>query len=319
MIRLGSRIALPALAALALVLTWTQAPGADPRVMRQGELKQEQIEGAFKKPKTDSPLRDGVLARGKKNISAAWFSGPNERYRHLPFGTKQHGGVLTVSLADRRVLRLVLPLDSVFEDLMPRIVDADGDGVDEILVVRAGIKDGAALSVVGVRGNELSIIAETPPIGTPFRWLNPVGVADFDGDGKPDIALVVTPHIAGELQFWTMRSGKLFQLDGIDDVSNHVFGSKHLGLAAIADFNGDGIADIAIPNQNRRLLRFITFARGKIQELGEAELPVPAAEDFSVVVVDGKPAVRVGLAGGRGMVISPCRDVQDWRMAKGDC
>jgi hypothetical protein len=32
-------------------------------------------------------------------------------------------------------------------------------------------------------------VAEADPIGIPFRWLNPVGAADFDGDGVPDIIL----------------------------------------------------------------------------------------------------------------------------------
>ena len=30
--------------------------------------------------------------------------------------------------------------------------------------------------------------AETPPTGSPNTWLNPAGIADFDGDGMADIA-----------------------------------------------------------------------------------------------------------------------------------
>ena len=36
--------------------------------------------------------------------------------------------------------------------------------------------------------------AATPFIGTPRRWLAPVGVADLDGDGRAEIAYVETPH-----------------------------------------------------------------------------------------------------------------------------
>ena len=152
-----------------------------------------------------------------------------------------------------------------------------------------------------------------------MRWLNPAGIADYDGDGKPDIALVVTPHIAGELQFWTLRDGEFEQLAEIGDVSNHVMGSLHQGLSAIADFDGDGVVDLAIASQDRRVLRFLTLSGGKLRELGSANLPAPAAENFAVVAFNGLPAVKVGLAGGRTLTIAPCRDVDDWRMAKGEC
>ena len=302
--------------AIALALT---ASAADRGPMRQGELTAEPQTGGFKRPRRDHPMRDGTLGRGERKILAAWFSGETQRYRHTPFGTFQHPDVLTVSTGERRVLRFVLPADSVFEDRAPRIADVNGDGEDDIVVVRSYLRKGSSLAVVAMRDNQLSIIAETPALGQPFQWLNPAGIADFDGDGQPDIALVATPHLGGELQFWTLRDGELTLLADLDDVSNHVQGSAHQGLSAVADFNGDGIADLAIPSANRMNLRFVTLAGGKLRELGSATLTAPASEDFAVVMVDGLPAVKVGLAGGRQTTIVPCKAIEDWRMAKGQC
>jgi hypothetical protein len=295
------------------------ANGLRSHTIHMGELQRAPDPDAFRRPRTDNPFKGGNLVRGASTVAAAWFSGPSNRYRHYPFGTEQHPTVLTVSLKDRRVMRLVLPKDSVFEDRTPRIVDLDGDGREEILVVRSYERKGSALAVVAVRGNELEIIAETPPLGTPFQWLNPIGVGDFNGDGRLDVALVTKPHREGELQIWTFRDGGLVLLADTDDVSNHVFGSRHLRLSAIADFNGDGIADIAVPSSDRRRVRFLSFANGRFAELGEAGLQAPASEDFELATVDGKPAVRIGLASGRGLTIAPCRDIQGFEMAGEDC
>ncbi len=98
-----------------------------------------------------------------------------------------------------------------------------------------------------MRGNELSIIAETPPIGIPHRWLNPAGIADFDGDG---------------------------------------------------------VADLAIPSLDRRSLRFIAL-KGGAREIARKALPSPAVADFSIGQEAGKPVVIIGLGGGRTVKVRP--------------
>ena len=204
--------------------------------------------------------------------------------------------VLTIALADPSL---------VFEDREPRIADINGDGQDEIIVVRSYLRQGAALAIIAVRGNGLEIIAETPPIGEHFRWLNPAGIADFDGDGKPDVALVRMPHTHGELEVWTLRDDKLVRTYRDYDVSNHAVRGVHFKLSAVADFDGDGLADLAIPSFDRRSLRVLGFRNGRVREIDRIALPAGAAEDFELVQRHGRTAVRVGLNGGRSVVVTP--------------
>jgi hypothetical protein len=257
--------------------------------------------GHFTRPDGDRPLADGKLVRGRRQISAAWFSDPTQRYRHFALGTDHEAAALVVAMKDLRVFKFTLPPDSVFEDREPRIVDVDG--VDMIVAVRSYLKHGAALVLLAVGKDGLEIAAETPPIGQPFRWLNPAGVADFDGDGVLDLAFVRTPHIGGVLQVWTARRGKLVQTYETGDVSNHVVRSTHLNLSVVADFNGDKRPDLVIPTQDRYHLRFLTFDKGTVYEFAKMPLSAPASENFTLTSKDGRPAVLVGIGGGRTQLV----------------
>ena len=241
-------------------------------------------------------IADLRVVRGAGMIAEAWLADATTQYRHFVLGSPYEAASLMVRLRDGKLLRLPLPEDSVFEDRQPRLADLDGDGIDEIVLVRSYLRRGAALAVIALRGEALSIVAETPPTGSPNTWLNPAGIADFDGDGLPDIAYVQMPHVLGLLRVWTLRSGRLVEIASMPDTSNHVMGSPHLGLSAVAGFDGDGVADLAIPTKDRTYLRFLSF-KGGARELGRKPLQSRALYDFKLRHVSGVPFVEVGPAG----------------------
>lgn len=254
-------------------------------------------------------LPDGVVVRGRRNIRAAWLTGPTTRYRHGVLGDAIEASGLAVELAGGRIVSLTLGPDAVFEDRTPRLVDLDRDGRDEILLVKSTLTAGAALALAAVTGGRLSIVAEGAPIGMPSRWLNPVGAADFDGDGRIETAHVETPHIGGTLILSRRTGGRLIAVYRAAGFSNHRMGSRALGLSAVLDANRDGVPDMVLPDDSRTSLRIVSFAGGRFRELARIALPAAADSDFRVADLDGDghPDVALRLSNGQavGVIIRP--------------
>ena len=203
----------------------------------------------------------------RRNLRAAWLTSPTDRYQHGVLGDAVEAGGLAVEDPVGVIAHYKVSDNAVFEDRFARIVDVDGDGSDEILVVKSYLNAGASVAVFSVARGGIVELAESEPIGLANRWLNPIGAADFDGDGTVEIAVVRTPHIGGILIFYRLIGNKLTEVARYWGFSNHQIGSRFLGLSAIADFNGDGIADIAVPTADRRVLRLLSFANGQLTEM----------------------------------------------------
>lgn len=232
-------------------------------------------------------LPDGIVVHGSRDIAAAWLTGPTRRYGHGVLGDAVEASGVAVDMADGRRLALTLGPDSVFEDRYPRLADLDGDGRDEMLVVRAYLDRGAALTVLRVGEGGLEIAAETLAIGTPNRWLNPVGAADFDGDGRIEVALVRTPHIGGVLMIYRWIGDRLELIHEEPGFSNHSLGSRALGMSAILDADGDGLPDLVIPDQTLTALRVMSFTDGTLRQLVHIQEEAGIDSDFIQIDLDG--------------------------------
>lgn len=255
--------------------------------------------------KDETRLPDGALSLGKRDIAAAWLTRPTGRYDHGVLGDAIEAGGVAVRMKNGQRLEYVLPLDSVFEDRLARLADLDGDGKDEVITVRSYLDAGAALAVFKPAGGKLTLLAGAQPIGLSHRWLNPLGVADFDGDGNPEIAAVITPHIGGQLTLFELQDGKLVATASASAFSNHAMGSRQLHLAAFGDFLGDGRIVIALPDAWRGALRLLSFANSRTADLGTfrhgAGISGPVvAQDLDG---DGRPEVVYLLEDGRLMAL----------------
>jgi hypothetical protein len=217
--------------------------------------------------------------RGTRDIAWAWLGSPTNRYPHKALGSPTHAGSLHVqpSAGAPKVRELIytLPLHQVFEDLTVRLVDLDADGKDEIIVIQSDALRGSAVVVYGVRGNALVELARSPYAGSTFLWLNPVGVADFDGDGKLDIASVITPHIGGTLTLYHYRPPALVPFASAMDTSNHRMGDPEQDLSAIVELPGLR-PTVIVPDMSLKALHALRWeASGKWKELADVK-PLPA-------------------------------------------
>lgn len=172
-----------------------------------------------------------------QTITAAEFEGPTDAYPHGVLGDDLEWSELHVTITRSAgseggifhghaslTYRVTPPGGLVYEDLQPRLWDVTGDGKPEVVVVESDPDMGARLAVIGVVDGMPDYVAATPHIGTRFRWLAPVGAADFDGDGHVEIAFVDRPHLVRTLRVWRFTGDAFFEIAHMDGLTNHRIG-----------------------------------------------------------------------------------------------
>ena len=123
--------------------------------------------------------------------------------------------------------------------------------------------------------------AQSAAVGTPMRWLNPVGVADLDGDGRNEIAAVITPHIGGLLKIYRRKDGELIEVAALAGFSNHVYGSTELSLSTPVSI--EDRMYLLVPDTTRRHLRIVALQSGRLAEAGRCTLAAPITGAIKVI------------------------------------
>jgi hypothetical protein len=259
-------------------------------------------------PETANRLPQSQAVAGTKDLAWVWLASPTRRYPHGALGSTVHAGsvhaLVRAAGHTPQIVSHSLAINRVFEDRVPRIIDLDGDGSDEIVLIEADTLRGASLVVLGLQWQQgspsLVERARGPFAGSTFRWLNPVGFADFDGDGKLDVASVTTPHIGGVLTLYHFQPPELVPFAKAMDVSNHRMGALEQRLAVIVQLPGLR-PTIVVPDMTRLSLHALRWeAPGQWHELGDL-MPLPGTVERLTPTHDGGCAV---LSDGRAFRIT---------------
>ena len=232
-------------------------------------------------------------AAGAERIVGASYVEPVERYGHFALGRPHEYARLAATTDAGRQLEFSLPDDEVFEDVAPRVIRFAAGEAPEILAIVSARGAGSRLVVLHLVDGRLDIDAQSAAIGTPMRWLNPVGVADLDGDGRAEIAAVVTPHIGGTLKVYRRQGTRLVEVAALAGFSNHVYGTVEQTLSMPTSIFGT--SRLLVPDASRRQLRVIALRDGRLVETGRCPLAEPVTGPVKAAPGD---RVSVGLASG---------------------
>ena len=218
-----------------------------------------------------APLRDaqGILLPGLHIL----FEQPTDRYDHAVLGDALEWGALTylhqgsAEHGPFLMTTVALPNTRVFEDLAPRVAELADNSSPEIIVVETDIALGASLAIYVLGEENLVKLAATPFIGQPHRWLAPAGIADFDGDGRVEIAYVDRPHLLADLVFVRLEGDRLVETLRLPGLSNHRIGDDFIS-GGVRDC-GQGAELVLASKDWTRVMRVVN---GQVTDLG----PMPA-------------------------------------------
>lgn len=229
---------------------------------------------------------DAGRVTGTSGVTEAWYGDATQRYGHGVLGDSIEAQTLYVKPAgtDGCALAFTTSDQSVFEDVTPRLADVTGDGIDDIITIESDVNRGASLAIYSVVDSQLQKIASTPAIGTRYRWLAPIGTADFNDDNIADVAYVETPHLGGVIKIWSFAGGAPELLASQSGYSNHRIGENYI-TGGVTHCNGQ--TQMIVPSLNWQQTYAITVKSGNIESSVVAD---NTASDTITRLLQCKPA-----------------------------
>jgi hypothetical protein len=180
--------------------------------------------------------------------------------------------------------------------MAPIWADLDGDGTREIIVTVSDVAGGARIVAYDETG---LVVAEGPAIGAGFRWRHQLAVAPFGPNGETELAVMLTPHIGGTVEFYRMRGDTLEIVARLPGPTSHVNGSRNLDMALAGDLDGDGRTEMLVLSRGLTELIGVRRTASGAEKAWSVEAGGRVTTNIAAVeTAGGGIAVGVGHAGG---------------------
>ena len=175
------------------------------------------------------------------------------RYDHGILGDKIEAGSLVIETRDGKrqtVGSRTTPCSRISSRASPI---STATGATQVVVVKSYLKRGSALAVIAERRGRYEIVAETPPLGAAHRWLDARRHRRLHRRRQDSISRWCASRMPwARSKFGDGNGDALHKIAEMPDIANHIAGSRALDMAAVADFDGDNVADIAMPSLDRK-------------------------------------------------------------------
>ena len=249
-------------------------------------------------------LTDGrVLYDGEGSLLV--LARPMQRYPHGILGdTWEPVMALLVDLSPPAIrTQILLPEPWVIEGIAPLWADITGDGQREIILTQSSQDTGAQLTVYSESGE---LLGTGEAIGQGKRWRHVFAVAPFAGDGVPELADVLTPHIGGPMEFFRWEDGALTLAAQASGVTSHVIGTRNLDMAVAGDFDGRGRPLVLAPTRALDALAAVARTQSGAEVVWTLPLGGKLTTNLAAVTLpDGGIALAAGRADGTLRVWQP--------------
>jgi hypothetical protein len=250
-------------------------------------------------------LEVDALVDGRLTVSSdrrmAVLVNPTDRYDHGVVGDRfEASGVVFVSLETQEVVSQMTYDEDVIEGMVGMFADLDSDGIDEFILTVSNAESGARLVVLD---DQARVVAESDPIGQSGRWRHQIAAAPFGPNGEIELVDVRTPHIRGVVEYFSMQNGRLELVASLEGYSSHTIRSRNLDMAVAFDADGDGQAELVVPNQGKDELAVLKRVGDGIEVIMTLPLDgVLSSNVMAVEAADGRVILVAATANGRLLI-----------------
>ncbi len=200
---------------------------------------------------------DARVVISENGLIAVYAAATNQRYVHGIMGDDLEPTELWVfRIEDKKleeVAYVALSGDAVFEGIFPFWADIDEDGMPDLVTTVSDSAGGARLRAYLMREDGLHPV-DGPAIGRAYRWRHQLAFGPFGPNGEMELIDVLTPHIGGVIEWFRYQDGALVRVAALSGYTSHVINARNMDMAVIGDFNGDGLPEVVLPNQERTAL-----------------------------------------------------------------